>query len=203
MNNLVNEFSRLSRFFKLKIESFSASEAAMLDARFSLRRTGDVCSFAMSPFTKPTSIWRPLSCHSMHHPSVHTTWPCEYMARLARRCTSGSQMKHYSQLFYDKFVSSCSQHTAIPRMRAQLRSITSVSRSDYSHGGTMRAASFPSSWIVIPFRPSWWNARLPKLIGDLNVLSDVGMPVRVAWSLGSSPLSALLQNTSNGGAEGR
>jgi len=91
--SFVNTLRGLSRFFRLTVDGLFYLERIAREEEWVPfldvcvlpveTETGDY-AFHFKPYTKPTSLWLPLSHTSCHAPNVHTAWVGAYKHRLQR-----------------------------------------------------------------------------------------------------------------------
>ena len=150
----------------------------MLDVNvdFCFPSSGGVGHVVFSLFTKPSSIWQPLSPDSVHPVSIHLHWPraqCERIkSRFSCRLSGEKAASDFKIRYYNAF---------------QIRVIDQDhSRSSTSHDST--------SWIVLPYN-------LCLVLGKLaNVVSSFVFPdcfpfdmARLSWRLGDKHLKHLMR----------
>ena len=136
--SFLEEFRRRSRFFALKVDCVSSSSAEMLDITIfkgpSWRNSG---MLDHTLFTKPTSIWLPLSPDSNHPVGVHVSWPRGHLNRIKRLCPDRETANSEVEKFLGKFQEVARRFCELFRMPA-----------------TSRKSTPPvSNRIVFPFHP--------------------------------------------------
>ena len=78
LQSLINEIRSRAFPFVIAVDSVSRSNCQMLDLDLSLsscRVGGGRSKVLFRLYTKPSSIWQPLSPESSHHLGVHKFWP--------------------------------------------------------------------------------------------------------------------------------
>ena len=136
-------------------------------------------------YTKPSSVWRPLSASSGHAPSVHIGWPRGQIARITSRFSSKKLLEAYLLIYFQKLAES---GCVIPNRE--------------SRSMVPRKAK-PLTWLVLPFRHSY--AGLGGIIDTISKRHDSIriMPgvffgcrenlVKLAWTLETKSMLGTLQ----------
>ena len=118
----------------------------------------------IKPFKKPTSLWRPLSCFSMHHPQVHCSWPLAHMGRFSQLSTSTSNLRIFLNAYVCEFMRCCPDHPLLPAMRRLASTAITVNRI------RIRAPRprEDCSWLVLPFFPGFMRSSLPRILYEVH-----------------------------------
>lgn len=109
--------------FTLELESSSHISVQMLDMTIRKVRSGPECFLRWRPFIKTTARHLPLHHDSLHHPSVHLSWPLAEMSRLHRlsssswefesaRCKKLDKWTHF--FMHPQVLQSCRDWTPAP-----------------------------------------------------------------------------------------
>lgn len=144
-----------------------------------------VALISYSLFTKPSSIWKPLSPLSCHPASVHFSWPAGQLKRIVNRC----QSKQVGLQHVIKFK----------------RDFEIATRLDLDH--LSRSTSISSSrihgdvcWLVLPFNHCWASARFQRVLRDAMQTRSVILGsffFKIAWRLGEPNLTLLFRRDTN------
>ena len=179
-------FSRLqvfSREFIIEVERVSRVSVPMLDLEISKASGLHNSRLSYSLFTKPTSVWKPLSVLSSHPASVHCSWPLSQVRRINQR-----------------FSSTKDAEIAVTSFKRDWSRASSIRFDAISDPGQGRSARPPenllSAWLVFPFRQAWANAKLHKAL--LNACIDMPpllrrFQPRLCWRLGGPPLTQVIR----------
>ena len=139
--------------------------------RFSFRSSLDFCLF-----TKPSSIWKPLSPESMHAAFVHQHWPAAQCSRIQRRFSSSSEGTK-----------------AVSEFKSKLFNISGVAV------GSMTKELKPfccTSWLVLPFDFALVKSGVASAVSSVvvpNIVKHTIGKIRVSWALGNKRLMHLLR----------
>ena len=135
-------------------------------------------------YTKPTSIWLPLSPSSMHRETVHFGWPRAAVCRIRKRC--------HSRVIGDEEVA---------KFTEQLNSVTfpEYAETILSKSGVVRPVEDRSrirfvSRIILPFSWDWQFADLNSVLRSLrDRMACLGFDIQIAWSNGGRHLHQALR----------
>ena len=178
------------RFFKIEVETVAtvwryaeeALEIPFLDVAMTPRQIGDdLFVMDVRPYSKPTSLWTPLSHTSCHMPTTHVVWPLSFVERLRRHSSTTSIFKAARDEFKQRLQLFAPGH---PGLRtgpaAQARKNTST----------------PTSYLVLPYHTVWRTARITALLSqfDSRLSSVNSCRTRISWSLGGAHLMRLAQS---------
>ena len=162
--------------FKLKLESISSHGFQMLDVSVTLSckesEAHYSCSFDL--FTKPTSIWKPLSPESNHPLNVHLHWPLAQCQRIRSKFSCKNAGEAAVQEFKTRYESSFG--------------IKIAERHKFL------SPKLPTSWIVFTYSLCLAKARLSSLVSKCFVPPGLGFcRLRLSWRLGGKHLIHLLR----------
>ena len=194
-DRVMSALSKKSSVFTLELENESkVCGVSMLDCFVSKRwlhpDSRDAVLF-VKPFTKPTSIWRPLCSTSLHPDRVHLSWPVTFLQRLESRASYHKHAKQACVRFASRFLSQCPGHIVAQDLirnarNARRRPCTLVPRHERQSG------SRDCSWLVLPYRRAWESSTLKRDLARLaDVFYDLPSP-RIAWSKGGKHHVSLL-----------
>ena len=155
------------------MDEFSRHGCQMLDVFVS--RGGSSPTFKL--YTKPSSIWQPLSLESCHHTSVHVHWPISQCMRI-----------------YERFSCPAAGRAAVDSFKRAYQN---------ANGGVNICDRQPKqgllksySWMVLPFDfvVGSLSARIQLALSNFRVPSGAFNGVRVSWSLANQHLVHLLRS---------
>ena len=175
IRTLLDEIRCHAHPFVITLDSISKSRFQMLDLDVSFSPT---VSFEL--FTKPSSIWQPLSPESVHAPQVHKHWPLAQCKRIRSKFSSkkgGEQaVQHFKSLLFDSFGIQLAEG-----LKSSLPNI-SVKR----------------SWLVMPYHRCLVMSKFGRVVGSLKVpLSMSFDKVRLSWKLSAPHLVHRLRRRTN------
>ena len=136
-------------------------------------------------FTKPSSIWKPLSPESMHAVFVHRHWPIAQCTRIQKRFSCKNAGERAVEAFKTQLFETCGVCVS-------------------SRAKTSRLSD-PISWLVLPFTFAVCKSGVNSSVRSVWVppaLHDVCSKVRISWSLGNKRLMHLLRPSRCTGKEG-
>ena len=172
MRDFIAAFRRRSGPFALKLEHVSRHGCQMLDMFVSVGPKGKP-KFAL--FTKPSSIWQPLSLESCHQIAIHKHWPISQVSRISERFSDSSEATHAVSEF----------------KQAYSRASGGV---EVCEKESFSAPKQSTSWMVLPFDFSIGNSKVQQAIDSVRVPSMGSFErVRVSWSLACKHLMHLLR----------
>jgi len=148
-----HEFKTRSKYFKLKMESISNTEANVLDLCLFKgplwRRTSRL---DIKMFFKPTGLNIMLSDESAHHSRLHLSWPTCRFNSFLRKCTDTAGRTEAQKFFVSSLAQSCPGHCAVRKLRASI-GLSSVLE-DRVHAKLIK----PRSWLVLPSFCQWTSS---------------------------------------------
>ena len=177
----------LAADYELTAEVADTDNIEMLDVSFFRGRMFDdhgVLDYRL--FSKPSSVWRPLSQLSGHPSRVHQFWPRLQLRRIRKRFSCPAQAGRAQEEFRRKMFSA----SGIWFSELQPKAQTALRLTDRLNGGP---------WLVLPYHHCWTGIRLGAINRRLQFPGDlvrigVCFP-RISWKLGSQRLVHLLQST--------
>ena len=133
-------------------------------------------------FVKPTSLYRPLGLTSMHHGSVHRSWPMGMVKRLRNRCYHAKDALAHEQRFESKLASVTSRDYA--------RELCCCGSGQTPFE---KRKIPPFSRLILPFCPATKFANINRVLKRAQLdFSGLGVDnytsTAVAWSLGGQHL---------------
>jgi len=177
LSEMFGTFRELAYPFTIKLETVGRKGFQMLDLAFSKGERFDVCScLDFCLFTKPTSIWKPLSPESMHPASVHMHWPIAQCNRIRKRFSCYLKAETAVQTFESKLFAA--NGVTVESWVKRPRSICST------------------SWMVLPFDFCLGSSRVMSTVKNVVVpesIWSVLSQVKISWKLGNKRLMHLLR----------
>ena len=172
VRDFISQFRRRSGPFAIKLETISRHGCQMLDMFVSVGPKGKPM---FSLFTKPSSIWQPLSIESCHPISIHTHWPICQCIRIAERFSDPKE----ALLAVDKFKKAYEEACGVSVCNK--RSLVDPKQ--------------PTSWLVLPYDLSLGRAGVQRAVDSVRVPSHIGsfQRVKVSWTLANKHLEHLLR----------
>ena len=134
-------------------------------------------SVVFSLFTKPSSIWKPLSPESLHPLSIHRNWPLAQVKRIVDRYSNKQDglraANAFKELYKNSFgIAIVEKH--LPKLPKQI-----------------------TSWLVLPYNLVLVLGGLQKMVSSLRVPGGFCFQkVGLSWSLGGKHLLHLLRSMS-------
>ena len=172
MRDFVCEFRKRSGPFILKMESVSRHGCQMLDLFVSVGPSGRLM---FSLFSKPTSIWQPLSLESCHPLSIHMHWPISQCNRIAERF-------------------SCSRQSCLAVSQFKTAYKEANDGVEVCEKRPFSALKLSTNWMVLPFDFSIGYSRVQQAISQIRVPSSAPFDrVKVSWSLANKHLMHLVR----------
>ena len=149
----------------------------MLDVNvsFDFPLDSDVGTVRFSLFTKPSSIWRPLSPDSNHPKSIHDHWPLAQCNRIMGKFSCPTEGRRAVEAFKSLYFS----HFGVPIKEQRCKP---------------DLPDRPSSWIVLPYNLCLVLGGITRAVMSL-VFPD-GFCVdraRLSWRLGGKHLVQMLR----------
>ena len=172
--------------FAVKVDSFSSHEFQMLDVLFwKGERFLSTSSLDSCLFTKPSSIWMPLSVESMHPVFVHRHWPLSQCKRISKRFTNQSDGEAAVCAFKNRVFPSSGVH------------VGEGAKSPEHSNKTI------TSWLVLPFH--FAISHVAGAVNAVKVPTSIAAfgKVQVSWSLGNKRLMHLLRPRLQKGDRGK
>jgi len=185
LQELVRLMKQHSEFFKLKVDEVSKSSVVMLDVCLSKGSHELEVPLSSALYVKPTSNWRPLSADSMHHPSIHKSWPSAQVKRITSLCTDPSSRNvHLHQFFCKLENAGC----IIPKANNRPLPLAAP-------------AKFVSRYLVLPYSYMVEGLALNRGLENVRarwhaVAHRCGFELpqtRVSWKLGGTHLINILK----------
>ena len=99
-----------SKYFQLDVESVSKSVCVMLDVQLVKVPAAGGYAIKSVAYTKPTSIWSPLSSLSMHAWHTPLAWPDAYIQRLEDICSQNRDYIRCKKQFLQRLAEKCQSH---------------------------------------------------------------------------------------------
>ena len=180
-------FRDLSKPSSINVHSFSSNEFQMLDVLFwKGERFSSLSLLDFRLFTKPTSIWKPLSCESMHPLFVHRHWPMAQCKRIRKRFSCDKAGEDAVSAFKDRVSNLCGVQVSV--------------------GAKSPKHLLPTSWLVLPFCFAI-GSEVSTAAASVIVPPCIRVfsKVRISWALGNKRLMHLITpnrgrlNVGNGG----
>ena len=176
---------RLSRFFKLKVESIRDSHAVMLDLEVSKsRRFHQTGCPDVSIHVKRSAQGAALASSRCHVPSVHTSWPHSRLLHYADCVSHVSHFRSAALKLFHKILASDSAHPSLTHLANSI-----VHGAPVSHG-SRRPRHDKCTRLVLPYHPALRGvcSRLRALRLDFVNAGFADMAPNVAWSLGGNSI---------------
>jgi len=183
LTSMFREMRSRVGFFKLKADEVSKNCVVMLDVKLFKSSLVSQAPLAHCLHTKPTSKRKPLGIDSMHHRSVHASWPCAQVAGIKALCSTASSQQQHLDAFAQKLAEAgCS----IPN---------SKHRKPSRHTSRIR-------YIILPYTHVVKNLCVRHELGLLHsrwapFFSACGLVLpeaRVSWKLGDRHLPKVLKS---------
>ena len=177
LRSLINDMRDAAHPFVLKLESVSKHGCQMLDVNvdFCFPVLGDVGHRVFSLFTKPSSIWQPLSPESLHPSSIHLHWPRAQCKRIGSKFSCAVEgnraLEAFKARYYNSFQVHIAEHTSKPDLPCAA-----------------------TSWIVVPYNVCLLLGGLARGVSSFVFPDGFSFRrARLSWSLGSKHLIHLLR----------
>eukprot|EP00929_Paragymnodinium_shiwhaense_P102010 TRINITY_DN65211_c0_g1_i1.p1 TRINITY_DN65211_c0_g1~~TRINITY_DN65211_c0_g1_i1.p1 ORF type:complete len:294 (+),score=12.59 TRINITY_DN65211_c0_g1_i1:102-884(+) len=178
------EINRHAEFFDVRCESVSSTEAVFLDVLVVFGPRWEATGILdVIPYSKPSSMWRPLSASSWHTMAVHYSWPIQHMARFCSRASNTLKLRQHLHGFINEFEAAEPDHCALQSMKRFASSAFPTRR-------TTRHTRRPSSsWMVIPFHPAWAFGPVRQAVNEVQrrwsclLRTRPSLSINIAWAL--------------------
>ena len=146
----LDRFMTMSSPFVIKIEDISSHRTGFLDLVLHKGPRWHMTGLLdYSLYTKPSSLWLPLSSKSGHAPSVHMAWPVGQLVRLKRRFYCPSEASKAINDFKHRYK------VANGHDFFEFNSSSSSSPIRRNNQG---------SFVVLPCREEWNKAGIPRML---------------------------------------
>ena len=113
----------------------------------------------VKPFVKPTKQGIILHSSSMHHPTVHASWPLGQYLDFVRLSDSKRKAKPFQLDFISRLKAYDSTHPSLVNLYLALGGQQVAKQSSLGE---------KSSWLIIPYHPAWLNSRIFSIIASFN-----------------------------------
>ena len=188
-SSCIKAFRSCSRFFRMEIDLVATvhryheeeMSVPFLDiALYPFRIANGNYLLKTKAYTKPTSLWTPLSYTSTHHPAVHLMWPPSVLRRLRDHCTDDASYDEAKRAFMQRLRVFAPGHPGLLATTARPR---------------RRQPSSSTCFCVLPFHPIWHHSGIHSACESMDAMlaAHSSYQVRISWSLAGSHLMRLVQ----------
>ena len=139
---------------------------------------------------KSSALGIMLTCTSLHHPSVHKTWPMARTPSITLRCSS----QHLANISVKQFMTRLANHDPLH---------VCLNNTNDRTPATKRRPCMISSWLIFPYHPIWATCGLAKTLDTIfrkwqpSLIAAGENPdnlrVRITWSLGARTLASRIK----------